>query len=424
MATTLVSEPGSIATAYNPLNYVLTNPRTGVEEEAVTNVADNGSGFCRISIDNSGGEWLVDDVVRGTDFTEDGLNVEMLVTAVAAAYVDIDVAYIVAYSGLTGTLTRANNVTYKGTFSGGVVSGDFFVKARNGETTIDVSRFIQSYLSEDHFTTVGFHSPAESVSSVPYRVTFVIYWVRDDGTILEDLTPLLTSIIDAFNIALNGDEVIADFIMSTSPVGKFLTRVRSGNYVDKYCLAFITEADFVTVVVRAYTGVTLAETKYIDQGVEDNRAAIYLDSSLLKSTYDRVEISVWDGDPDVAGVIMSETYTLTPTLGCGKKLVEWKNKLGGFEFSYFKEATFSSQMKATQLKEDPPTVAFIDNGKAVSLSLGMIDEVEADYFEDLAQSRVLWFDDEEAAIFNNKMKYSRNPIKNQIAIILQPKNNN
>jgi len=343
MATTVVTEPDAYSGARKPLRFVCTNDIYDVStnSEAVSAVANNGSGKCRYSIATH--NFKVGDVLTGSTFTPaTTYNVRQTVTATNAVYVDTDVDFDV---NDTGTLTRINdNFQMKGvlTVSGSVIATLYVKPDSSGNFVFDVQKYLRSQFTRNSasFSAQGITTPNTGTIKT-YSVEFTGQHDDVNGLLTNDndggqASTLTLKAID-FDYGYLEDHDTDDYLLAAGLTTHFLTNAPLTGIDlrddEAFHLSFIENVGgFVYFRYQTWNGTAWSVTTSIGYTVNAGHGII----SVYNLFAENSKIKCWITDFDLLSpVAWSDEIIFNRTNKCTSERFYFKNLRGGYDLISF-----------------------------------------------------------------------------------------
>jgi len=380
MSLTIGTTPDTINAAYNPVLFILTSNRDDNAAKANSALADNGSGYCRFTFATPH-TLFVGDVVTGSSYSNSALNVDMTITAKTSTTIDVSLAYVAGYSGLTGTITRLNaNFQVKAEITVGstlvaTVSKKGVTISSVESYRYDISRFIADQLScdiEDIGSAASIVSDSTPNGIKDFEVTFTEQFDDIDG-ILTDGDDITSSTYYGVNAALqpNVDQDLDDYILGDS-AKKFLSHMPTTQQIDvdeEIQFTFLSNAAEQRLAYQTYNLAGVADSVVYSGKVtiNDKKGIAIINSTHFGATKSRIDVWIVH---DTTTVAHSETIRLNiknQPRDLNTRLV-FLNSLGGFDWFTFtrKESVKQSIKRSFFMKDKGYSFTRADRGQTTT----------------------------------------------------------
>jgi len=416
MSVTVTVTPLAQHAAFNPVDYTATSDRSGSTAYAAL-TPTNAGGF--VIFTQAGHVYEVDDVLTLSGFADSGLNTDVAVTAIAATpdTFTTNLVWDAIFTGDSGTVTMNNQnlIIQVSILKAATVRAVKDVKDFSG-FNFDLSNILQGLVLYNEIDLAGarVQSPAYAGgtlnSSVVYTLSLQDKWTDIFGNNYSDTAVTLTTIsgspIEAFNMALNGAEVIADYIMSTGVAAKdFLTNNKTLwiHEDETYQLHFITSDAAIKLRYRLYTtaGGSYAETIGGAVTINNNRGMVLIDSTLFTTAYEQIDIAIVD---TATSTPISETIVFYQKTKCVNGVrAEWLNLLGGFDAYTFPEYEDLQQGKVQNYQGDSWKTAQVMNTQKTKMIGEFSSPTLLSWLSEILTSRKITKDGDNAVIVNESL---------------------
>lgn len=398
MAVTNTGDPGANHGAFNPVEWTFTSSRyDGSTNQFQPDGHAPQSTWIRV-YEAAGHNFLNNDIVTGSGFTNSNLNGVFLIAYVNAQYFDIAAITWTAdmVTDLNGWWTRTNNNFFMSlqVKVGGTTKATKYAEPDASDDFIfDIAKQLQTILAEDgggkaeKLLTLATTALTTGNDGCKVKHTLVIteHFDDEDGQI-KDGTPLTITTLSgddiiAYNLALQSEEAIADYLMASGTFKAFLTAFPGGEklHADTYLqIPFITTetAVYCKVVQTLLAGGT-NDIRIPAAGtvtVTDRHCILPIAASYLVSTVDYVTITVYNsGDTKVSeDLVIDLNHT---SLDKDTKLL-FKGHLGGFDSYTFVERQETNKDKRDRYKVDGVEKTFRVSQETEWLLLGQPEKAD------------------------------------------------
>jgi hypothetical protein len=359
MAVTIATTPATQHAVFNPVEFVCTSDRydTAANVEAISAFADYsgtvaGTVKCTTSTINN---FVTGDIIVITGTTNYNGTFEVTV-------IDNDEFYFTdtwVADDATGTATRTNN-NFK-------MKAEVIVSAVTIATTyayplaanfnFDIAQALQSQVTS-RILALGTNPVAKQTvsntdeSAVAYTVKFTEIYDDEDGQ-AKDGDNNTSSTLYGYNIAIQSDESLSDYIITTGGYKNCLTK-KTDHYLkagEEFQLSFITNESTLpsTIIAYQYSGGGINRATLTASGTMDRGVIVVNDTTFASLT---TYLDIWVEDSGLDRRSVKYRFYRDSKSNEFPKRLEWKNKLGGFDAYTFYDSEISVKPKKTTVLSD------------------------------------------------------------------------